>query len=334
MVAKRLRQKLLSHAEAQQKILAIRLHPSVRDWVYVEGSDPFVIEAFCKTDPKVIKSQVVTPIDPADAFIILSGHEGWKPQKGDWARVKKAGIYSKDIGLIIDTKRALATICYIPRVDLNYGDKNGKRKRPQKLQPTIFPLETACAIFGGKAVLSQFEDCFIFKGDSYISGFCCKTFRADIFERSQPPEQVIKMFVGTVKPGRDKPAILTALDADPVVEYQVGESVEFNHGAQKGLWGKVTSIDNLGCLSIELKPLTRSGEEVPISHLDINIRDSDVQRCFTVGDSIEVCRGMEKDKHGMVLKITNTHLTFIETGTHNDVSLIFFSDSCFLISVR
>ena len=256
---------------------------------------------------------------------------------GSYVRFKR-GKYAGDLAQVLEVpdNADILLLKFIPRIDMTPKDDgahtgaDGKKRRKGSAVPLAFrppqrlfdPDEVRRSY--GKVISRNADGSLSFKNDTYRDGFLEKDVKTTSLslEDVQPTIDELTRFSGA-KGAAGGGGAAGGLDLQLVAEtqkksartvLQPGDNVEVHEGAEKGLFGTISSIDGN---EITIEPDAASDPHgkpftVPATH---------VRKRFQPGDHVKVLAGANADESGLVTHVDGETVTFLSDVSQAEVKV-------------
>jgi transcription elongation factor SPT5 len=292
------------------KIYSVFYRNGIPGYIYVEGDNLENIKESVQGIMNVYLNSIkVVPVNEMTQCLTIKSKEK-ELLVGSWIRVKR-GKYSGDIGQILNIDSAEnVTIKLMPRIDAFGGPKRKKAEQrpPQKLfNYRDFESNRECeARDGGYYYQNEF-----YTREGYLEK-SMKVISLQTENVNPTLEEVTAFSGGAVEGGTDDVALIGAVAAATVEDFQVGENVEVIVGELKNVKGTVQSVQN-GVVTILPDASFGFNEPIPFPATEL-------RKKFDVGDHVKVASGIYKGVTGLVINIENNVTSILSDADLKPVS--------------
>ncbi|CCU82900.1 Transcription elongation factor spt-5/Transcription elongation factor spt5 [Blumeria hordei DH14] len=254
-------------------------------------------------------------------------------QPGAYVRLRRPAKYAGDLAQVqevTDTGLEMR-IRYVPRLDYGmHEDTNvvadsfgAKRKRamagprpPQRLFSEVEARKRHAKYIHGNPSTKTWN----YLGDEYVNGYCEKEVKIQtlITKDVNPTLEEVTRFASGAEDGTenlDLNALAASLKASTAnASYLPGDIIEVYEGEQKGVVGKVVSVQSdIVTMSVFDGALKSQTIEVPIKGL---------RKRFKEGDHVKVIGGSRfRDEVGMVVKISDDRVTLLTDQSNTEITV-------------
>lgn len=226
-----------------------------------------------------------------------------------WVRIRRAGKYKNDIGLVCGVKPAtrIHTIKLVPRLNLDRKRKREARasKRPP---PSLFDPKHVREVCGAQAVqevldakagkvgsdledLREVDKVWKFRGIIYKNGLIEVDFP---YASLNPADNNLSETEFNLFAATEHPDVINALQDQIVLK--IGDRIQVAIGTYRGASGHLVDIREDGTILLQPEGADHG----------VELLLSDAQKYFKLGDFVHVTRGAHIGKAG--------HITSIEDG--------------------
>jgi ribosomal protein L24 len=251
-------------------------------------------------------------------------------QVGTWVRIKatrnKLARYFNDLGIVASMQASpdgFTTVLLIPRIPQSDADYPPEYQTMSKKQRRMFKF-TARVFDHSQAQCTDIDGIVTSTVDSatFRNGLLAQPFAPTqlVVEASPAFSEMIPFCHANYPPLRVQ--ISTSIrKASVMTLWSPGDKVKVLHGSLRQLLGQIITLDldkwsaTIDLLSTSKQALESVSPEQ--NHQSFSI--DDLCRYFQVGDSVEVCEGREKGRHGIIVLASEVDVTFAEDKTGDEV---------------
>lgn len=289
-------------------VLSAFSRDSIRGSVYVEARHVTNVRGILEGIPRVRRLRGEHPcidmVDLADRLPLLTMVESPIIQPMSWVRLKRAGIYSGDLGFVfeVDAQTLQLSVYVVPRIQL---DRKRKRKaqdsRRSRPPAALFDADAVAEYYGEKEV-DRINYIFHFKGDIYVKG--------GLLEAEYSPSHVSVTDVNPTQPELDlfrasqNESVLHALEAG-VVALHIGDRIQVFIGTFTGLSGRLVDIKGDNTVVFETDDAMRR-----------EVYSYEIRKYFKLGDYVGALRGEFSGREGYIIELNReSALIYERTAT-------------------
>jgi ribosomal protein L24 len=303
--------------------------PTMPGFVFVCCDNIMVFQEVCRKLALICDAQYL----PAEERHFLSDALMCRDQfpVGTWVRINvtrnKLARYFNDLGIVASAQASPnvpTTVLLIPRIPQSDADYPPEYQTMSKKQQRMFKF-TARVFDHSQAQCTDIDGIVTSTVDSatFCNGLLAQPFapRQLVEEDSPPLSEMIPFSHANYPPLRVQ--ISTSIrKASAMTMWSPGDKVKVLHGSLRGLLGRIVTLD-LGQRSVMIHLLStrkQASESASPEQNHLAFSVDDLCRYFQVGDSVEVCEGREKGRHGIIVLASEVDVTFAEDKTGDEVT--------------
>jgi len=301
----------------------------IKGYIYVEAQRQTEIETgladLMNVYPRT--KMLLVEIKEMPDLLRVSKTESLEP--GAYVRLKRPIKYAGDLAQVIDvTQNGLEVrVRFVPRLDYGIHEEangaDGKRKRASsgpRPPPRLFSDVEAKKRHARYLTGSIQTKTWNYMNDEYVNGYCEKELKiAQLSVKDiNPTLEEVTRFASNSENGTetlDLQALAASLKQGTAnASYQPGDVIEVYEGEQKGVAGRVVSVQaDIVSMAISEGALKGQTIEVPTKGL---------RKRFREGDHVKVTGGSRfRDEVGMVVKISEDRVTIASDMGNTEITV-------------
>jgi hypothetical protein len=234
--------------------------------------------------------------------------------------------YFNDLGIVarIRSDEVCATILLVPRIPQSDGDypadfqmMSKRQQRMFKFTPRVFDYTQANST-NIDGIIKSTLDSRIF-----YNGLLAQPFTPAqlVVEEDPPLGELIPFHHANFPPLRTK--ISTSIRrASAMTLWSPGDKLIVVCGSFQGMLGQLVTLEVGRCSALVVLSSVEQLQTVSPEQTHQSFSIDDLRRYFQIGDSIEVCEGREKGRHGIVILSSEDDVTFTEDKEGNEVAVL------------
>ncbi|KAH8594737.1 hypothetical protein B0O99DRAFT_624591 [Bisporella sp. PMI_857] len=305
---------------------------TMKGFIYVEARRQGDVEEACKNLMNVYPRTKLMLVEIKEMPDLLRVTKSPSIEPGAYVRLRRPPKYAGDLAQVIDvTDTGLELrVRFVPRLDYGLhedanapGEFGAKRKRPvagprppQRLFSEVEAKKRHSKFLQG----GRGDKVWMYLGDEYVNGYCEKEVKIQTLtiKDVNPTLEEVTRFTSGAEDGTenlDLNALAASLKQSTAnASYLPGDIIEVYEGEQKGVQGKVVSVQgDIVTMAVEDGPLKGQTIEVPVKGL---------RKRFREGDHVKVIGGSRfRDEVGMVVKIVEDRVTILSDQGNNEITV-------------